>query len=104
MPAALPPSLNLTGKAAIVTGASRGIGSAVALGLGTVNGVRVGPTAAPDDPDSPEREAVKAMMTAEKRLGAMDDVIEVVAFLASEGSRWINGDHVRCNGGIYIQS
>jgi 3-oxoacyl-[acyl-carrier protein] reductase len=69
-----------------------------------VNGVIVGPTATPDAPDSPEREGAKAMTTAEKRLGTMDDVAEVVAFLASEGSRWVNGDHIGANGGIYIQS
>lgn len=69
-----------------------------------MNGVIVGPTATPDAPDSPARDAAKAMMTAERRLGAMDDVAEVVAFLASEGSRWINGDHIGANGGIYIAS
>ena len=64
----------------------------------------VGPTATPDAPDSSARDAAKAMTTAERRLGAMDDVAEVVGFLASEGSRWVNGDHIGCNGGIYIQS
>lgn len=32
-----------------------------------------------------------ASATAEHRLGRPDDVAQVVAFLAEEGSRWING-------------
>lgn len=70
----------------------------------TVNSVIVGPTATADAPDSPARQGAKALMTVEKRLGRMDDVAEVVGFLASEGSRWVNGDHIGANGGIYVQS
>jgi 3-oxoacyl-[acyl-carrier protein] reductase len=34
-----------------------------------------------------------------KRLGQPDDVGDVVAFLASNEARWINGDIVRFDGG-----
>ena len=34
-----------------------------------------------------------------KRLGQPDDVGDVVAFLASNEARWINGDIVRVDGG-----
>jgi 3-oxoacyl-[acyl-carrier protein] reductase len=50
--------------------------------------VLVGPTATPDAPDNSARDAAKNMATAEKRLGSMDDVAEVVGWLAGEGSRW----------------
>lgn len=70
----------------------------------TVNGILVGPTATPDAPDSVTRNGAKAMTTAEKRLGTMDDIAEIVAFVASEGSRWVNGDLISANGGIFIQS
>lgn len=54
----------------------------------TVNGVLVGPTATPDAPDSEARETVKKQATAAHRLGTMEDVAEIVAWLACEGSRW----------------
>ena len=34
-----------------------------------------------------------------KRLGQPDDVGDVIAFLASNEARWINGDIVRVDGG-----
>lgn len=54
----------------------------------TVNGVLVGPTDAPDAPQSAARNRAREMPTAEKRLGTMEDVCEVVCWLASESSRW----------------
>ena len=54
----------------------------------TVNGVLVGPTVTPSAPESAARETAKAMATAESRLGTMDDVAEIVAWLASDSSRW----------------
>jgi 3-oxoacyl-[acyl-carrier protein] reductase len=54
----------------------------------TVNGVLVGPTATPDAPDSEARRGATEMMTAEKRFGTMQDVSDVVCWLASESSRW----------------
>ncbi|KAF2093806.1 NAD(P)-binding protein [Rhizodiscina lignyota] len=70
----------------------------------TVNSVLVGPTATPDAPVSESRRGAMNMATAEKRLGNMEDVAEIVAWIASEGSRWVNGDTIGANGGIVIQS
>jgi 3-oxoacyl-[acyl-carrier protein] reductase len=40
-----------------------------------------------------------AEMSAFKRLGQVEDIADVVAFLASEEARWITGQNVRVNGG-----
>ena len=43
------------------------------------------------------------MMTpAEARTGMPDDVAQVVAFLASEGARWVTGSSVSANGGFTV--
>jgi 3-oxoacyl-[acyl-carrier protein] reductase len=36
------------------------------------------------------------------RTGTPDDVAQVVAFLASEGSRWVTGSMVSANGGSIV--
>lgn len=70
----------------------------------TVNGVLVGATDTPDAPASEARvRVVASMTTAEPRLGTMDDIADVVTFIASDASRWINGDTISCNGGIIIE-
>ena len=38
-------------------------------------------------------------MQALKRIGQPDDIGEVVAFLASQDARWMNGDTVHVDGG-----
>jgi NAD(P)-dependent dehydrogenase (short-subunit alcohol dehydrogenase family) len=38
-------------------------------------------------------------MQALKRLAQPDDIADVVAFLASDHARWVNGDTVRVDGG-----
>jgi 3-oxoacyl-[acyl-carrier protein] reductase len=68
----------------------------------TCNSVMVGPTATPDAPASEARNEAKKLATAEHRLGVVDDISEIVAFLAGEGSRWVNGDLVGGNGGCYM--
>jgi 3-oxoacyl-[acyl-carrier protein] reductase len=40
-----------------------------------------------------------AEMAALKRLGRVDDIADVIAFLASEDARWITGQNIRVNGG-----
>ena len=40
-----------------------------------------------------------AEMSAFKRLGRVDDIADVVAFLASEEARWVTGQNIRVNGG-----
>jgi 3-oxoacyl-[acyl-carrier protein] reductase len=37
---------------------------------------------------------------AEKRLGSADDVAGVAAFLAEDGSRWVNGATISVSGGM----
>lgn len=37
---------------------------------------------------------------AEKRLSSVDDVAQVVAFLAEEGSLWVNGNTISATGGM----
>lgn len=49
------------------------------------------------------RTELEQLPTAEKRLGTVDDLAQVVGFLVSEGARWINGDVVAgCGGSVFI--
>ncbi len=41
-----------------------------------------------------------AQMTAFNKLGEVQEIADVVAFLASEEARWITGQNIRVNGGI----
>lgn len=41
-----------------------------------------------------------AQMAALGRLGEVEDIADVVAFLASEEARWITGQNIRVNGGL----
>jgi NAD(P)-dependent dehydrogenase (short-subunit alcohol dehydrogenase family) len=63
---------DLSGKTALVTGASRGMGRVAALALG---------------------------LQALQRIGEPEDVGPVVAFLASDAARWFTGDTLRVDGG-----
>jgi 3-oxoacyl-[acyl-carrier protein] reductase len=38
-------------------------------------------------------------MSAFNRLGQVDDIADVVAFVASDDARWITGQNIRVNGG-----
>jgi 3-oxoacyl-[acyl-carrier protein] reductase len=44
-------------------------------------------------------EPIRERAVAEHRLGTSDDVAQVVAFLASEGSRWVTGQCIGVHGG-----
>ena len=46
-----------------------------------------------------QRAVLSLLPTAAGRLGVVDDVVPVAAFLASESARWINGATISCNGG-----
>ena len=43
-----------------------------------------------------------ATMTPFKRHGTPDDVAQIVAFLASEGARWLTGQTLQAGGGRYM--
>ncbi|MGP4114731.1 SDR family oxidoreductase [Streptomyces sp. 4N509B] len=68
----------------------------------TVNAVAPGPTATDLFLDGKDEETI-ARLAAQpplERLGTPADIAEVVAFLASPGGHWVNGQVVRANGGI----
>jgi 3-oxoacyl-[acyl-carrier protein] reductase len=68
----------------------------------TVNVISPGPT----DTElftvgkTPEQIQRFTQMTALGRLGKVEDIAEVTAFLCSEQARWITGQNIRVNGGI----
>ncbi len=66
----------------------------------TVNAVSPGPVA-PGMFETAPKEMVDMVvaMTPQGRLGTPEDIADVVAFLASEDARWINGQHILANGG-----
>ncbi|KAJ5916821.1 hypothetical protein N7504_000836 [Penicillium tannophilum] len=45
------------------------------------------------------KEALRELPSAERRFGHVSDIAEIVAFLASDSARWINGDTIAGNGG-----
>jgi 3-oxoacyl-[acyl-carrier protein] reductase len=52
--------------------------------------------------EHPEEAADAAARTVFGRLGQPEDVADVVAFLASEESRWMTGERVETTGGAYL--
>ena len=44
-------------------------------------------------------DAQKAMTPLEHRIGTVDDIAQVVAWLAEEGSRWVTGQVIAAAGG-----
>jgi 3-oxoacyl-[acyl-carrier protein] reductase len=57
----------------------------------------------PDEIKLPMMAADSAFVAAAPRIGQPDDVAQVVAFLASEGARWVTGSTVSASGGrIFI--
>ncbi|MET8203373.1 SDR family NAD(P)-dependent oxidoreductase [Micromonospora taraxaci] len=71
----------------------------------TVNAVAPGATrTATNGPafEAPGLADLIAATTALNRLGEPDDVAEVVAFLASDGARWITGQVIDASGGLFL--
>jgi 3-oxoacyl-[acyl-carrier protein] reductase len=68
----------------------------------SVNAVAPGPTATDGFLDGKDEEAIAFHAAAAplERLGTPADIAEVVAFLASPASHWVNGQVVRANGGL----
>jgi 3-oxoacyl-[acyl-carrier protein] reductase len=67
-----------------------------------VNAVSPGPTETElfTDGKTPEQLKQFAAMSAFNRLGQPAEIADVVAFLASDASRWITGQNLRANGGL----
>ncbi|KAF9953201.1 hypothetical protein BGZ70_000338, partial [Mortierella alpina] len=69
----------------------------------TVNGVAPGPIDTDALRKLPESELqVMADLTPQQRLGEVDDVADVVSFLASNESRWVNGQTITVAGGLVV--
>jgi 3-oxoacyl-[acyl-carrier protein] reductase len=47
-------------------------------------------------------EGLKIYATAEKRLAEPEEIAAIVAFVASEDARWMNGASVPANGGAIL--
>jgi 3-oxoacyl-[acyl-carrier protein] reductase len=67
----------------------------------TVNSVNPGPvqTALMDNIPKDYIEMQKAQTPVQQRIGTVDDIAQVVAWLASEESRWISGQVISASGG-----
>ncbi|MGN9909189.1 SDR family oxidoreductase [Phytohabitans sp. LJ34] len=68
----------------------------------TVNAVAPGPTATDLFFDGKDDETI-ALLAARpplQRLGAPEDIADIVTFLAGPAARWVNGQVLRANGGI----
>ncbi|CBI29930.3 unnamed protein product, partial [Vitis vinifera] len=125
-------SLPLEGRVAIVTGASRGIGRAIAIHLRSL-GARLVLNYASNSaladalasqlnsPDSSSSHPVAIAVQANYpslanttaanrlvdacpmgRLGEPKDVTQLVGFLATDAGEWINGQIIRINGGFAV--
>jgi 3-oxoacyl-[acyl-carrier protein] reductase len=89
-------ALNVLGRSLANTVGVRGI---------TVNNVSPGITDTEMNSwlhESEEATAGVAGMTALDRVGASADVADVVAFFASDDSRWVTGQTVEVNGGLWL--
>ncbi|MDX8354727.1 SDR family oxidoreductase [Cognatiyoonia sp. IB215182] len=67
----------------------------------TVNSFAPGPVDTPffHDQETEQSTAFAARLSTEQRLGVINDILPIVAFLASPGSQWVNGQTVWINGG-----
>jgi 3-oxoacyl-[acyl-carrier protein] reductase len=74
----------LQNRTALVTGASTGIGRATEMSNFT---------------KTETGREIALGMQALKRIGKPEDIADVVAFLASEGARWITGASIPVDGG-----
>ena len=67
----------------------------------TVNSFAPGPVDTPffHGQETEQSAAYAARLSTEQRLGVADDIVPIVAFLASPDSQWVNGQTVWINGG-----
>ncbi|MEW7289306.1 SDR family oxidoreductase [Aquimarina sp. 2304DJ70-9] len=52
--------------------------------------------------NNPELEKILSSVTALGRVGVAEDIGGVVAFLASEDARWVNGQRIEASGGMFL--
>lgn len=67
----------------------------------TVNSFAPGPVDTPffHGQETEQSAAYAARLSTEQRLGAVEDIVPIVAFLADPASQWINGQTIWINGG-----
>lgn len=70
----------------------------------TSNAVAIGPTMTDYHANDPPEllQELAQLPTAAKRMAYPSDVAPIVAFLASDAGRWINGDVLQGNGGMHF--
>ena len=67
----------------------------------TINSVRPGATSPGMFDASDEARANEfRKLSAFNRLGTPEDIASVVSYLASDGAKWITGQHIRADGGM----
>lgn len=68
----------------------------------TVNTVSPGPTNTPLFREGKTEEQIKKFgdMAALGRIAEVEDIADIVAFLASDDARWITAQNIRANGGL----
>ncbi|AOR33366.1 short-chain dehydrogenase [Streptomyces fodineus] len=84
---------------------SRSLAQALGARGVTVNAVAPGPTVTDMNPwmlGNPEVQQMVGSGNAIPRVGRPDDIADVVAFLASEASRWVTGQVVDASGGCFL--
>ncbi|KAJ9614289.1 hypothetical protein H2200_002425 [Cladophialophora chaetospira] len=94
---------SITRSLALIYSAKHGI---------TINSVSVGATKtellrSPEEGGVLPQEFIDMLAskhTADRRLGEVEDIAGIVGFLASEESRWINGNNVPANGGSMLEA
>jgi 3-oxoacyl-[acyl-carrier protein] reductase len=68
----------------------------------TVNGVAPGATQTEGNSLTDDMTSGMAAITALGRVGASADIADVVAFFASDDSRWVTGETLEVNGGLWL--
>jgi len=99
------PISKLTNKVAFVNGGSRGIGAGIAKRLAaegvsiTVNNIQPGPVDTDLNPASSERATRQTDHTALNCYGKIDEVVSLMAFIASPESSCFTGTSLTVDGG-----
>jgi NAD(P)-dependent dehydrogenase (short-subunit alcohol dehydrogenase family) len=92
---------DLKGKVAVVTGASKGIGAAIANGLSAAGAaVVVNYSSSKEGADRVVADIkTKGGRALAIKGGQPDDIARVAVFLASEDSAWLTGERLTASGG-----